>query len=363
VTLDGHDVLGITSLLDPRTRVAGLAHRLALNADKSFIGSLLNGIGFVLSPEEAEGLIGRNSSSADVLFPYLTGDDLNSSPTQDPSRWVINFRDWTLEEASRYPDCLTIVEQRVKPARDKLPDAKRRVRENWWRFEHIAPALYSAINQLPRVIAIARVSRTGVPVFVRTGIVFSEQTVIFAYDDLDHLGLLTSAFHWWWAVSRASTMRTDLRYNPTDCFETFPQPQLTEDIREVARALDGCRRTLMLERKEGLTKTYNRVNDAADRASQVQELRRLHIELDHAVAAAYGWDDLDLDHAFHATSQGVRYTIDQVARAEVLDRLLELNHERYAVEVAAGLHGKKRGAKRKRNRVAIGDQTTLDEMS
>jgi hypothetical protein len=34
-----------------------------------------------------------------------------------------------------------------------------------------------------------------------------------------------------------------------------------------------------------------------------------------------------------------------VVRQEILDRLLELNHERYAAEVKAGLHDK-RGRKR-----------------
>ncbi len=61
--------------------------------------------------------------------------------------------------------------------------------------------------------------------------------------------------------------------------------------------------------------------------------------------AAYDWFDLDLGHGFHTTKQGVRYTISESARREVLDRLLALNHQRYAEEVAAGLHDKgKKGA-------------------
>ena len=52
--------------------------------------------------------------------------------------------------------------------------------------------------------------------------------VVFAYDDDGHFGLLSSGFHWWWAVTHASTMRTDIRYTPTDCFETFAQPELTD---------------------------------------------------------------------------------------------------------------------------------------
>jgi hypothetical protein len=118
----------------------------------------------------------------------------------------------------------------------------------------------------------------------------------------------------------------------------------------------------MLERNEGVTKTYNRVHSADEPASDVEQLRRLHIELDYAVAVNYGWEDVDLDHGFHETPQGIRYTIGPVARVEVLDRLLELNHERYTAEVGAGLHDKK-GPKRKRSRVGVGDQTTLDGVS
>jgi hypothetical protein len=68
--------------------------------------------------------------------------------------------------------------------------------------------------------------------------------------------------------------------------------------------------------------------------------------MDEAVAAAYGWSDLKLQHGFHDTKQGLRYTISEAARREVLDRLLRLNHERYAEEVRQGLHDKK-GSKAK----------------
>ena len=72
-------------------------------------------------------------------------------------------------------------------------------------------------------------------------------------------------------------------------------------------------------------------------------------KLNQAVAAAYGWSDLDLGHGFHATKQGERYTSSEPARRTVLDRLLALNHQRYAEEVKAGLHdkGAKKGKKSK----------------
>src|SRR5690606_32695508 len=102
------------------------------------------------------------------------------------------------------------------------------------------------------------------PVFVPKGQVFSEQLVIFPSDDGGHFGMLSSGFHWWWASTRASTMRTDIRYTPTDCFETFPQPQLTAAIEEAGRVLNEHRAAWMIENDEGLTKTYNRVHDPDD---------------------------------------------------------------------------------------------------
>ncbi len=70
--------------------------------------------------------------------------------------------------------------------------------------------------------------------------------------------------------------------------------------------------------------------------------------MDQAVAAAYGWHDLDLGHGFHETAQGLRFTISEAARREVLARLLALNHERYEEEVKAGLHEKKGGNGKKK---------------
>jgi hypothetical protein len=105
----------------------------------------------------------------------------------------------------------------------------------------------------------------------------------------------------------------------------------------------------MQTRQEGLTKTYNRFHDQNEQSADIARLRKLHVEMDQAVAAAYGWSDLDLGHGFHATKQGERYTLSEPARRTVLDRLLALNHQRYAEEVAAGLHdkGAKKGKKAK----------------
>jgi hypothetical protein len=61
-------------------------------------------------------------------------------------------------------------------------------------------------------------------------------------------------------------------------------------------------------------------------------MRQIHIELDQAVADAYGWGDVPLDHGFHTYRQMQRFTVSSEARVEILDRLLEENLRRASVQ-------------------------------
>jgi hypothetical protein len=66
-------------------------------------------------------------------------------------------------------------------------------------------------------------------------------------------------------------------------------------------------------------------------------------------ASAYGWSDsnvLDSSQGFRATKQNARFTISEPTSRADLDRLLALNHQRYAEEIKAGLHYKKGGKTR-----------------
>ena len=141
-------------------------------------------------------------------------------------------------------------------------------------------------------------------------------------------------------------MKADLSYSPTDVFETLVLPIMTAELDKLGSILHLFRGDLMCARQSGLTKTYNLVHDAAVTDADIAELRTIHRDIDCAVIRAYGWDDLldQLDHGFHPVARETRYTIGSSAQREILDRLLELNHDQYAEEVARGLHdkGKKR---------------------
>lgn len=140
---------------------------------------------------------------------------------------MICFHDWPLERAQQYPDLLCILEEKVKPEREKLRDtvpiqAKRK--KFWWQFGSPASQLYRAIAPLKRVLVRSRVSELHAVVFVPKGYAYGDATVVFAFDDDYHFALLQSSVHEVWLREQASSLRTDVRYTPTDCFDTFPFP-------------------------------------------------------------------------------------------------------------------------------------------
>ena len=333
--LNEQHVERITAFLDDLQN-DGKPRILPSNLGKSYRGSVVVGIGFTLSEEEAIALIAANARNSEVIFPYLNGQDVNSSPTQSASRQIINFFDWPLERASQFPEIIGLVRERVKPSRDTV---KRDVyREYWWQYAEKQKSLYEAIKDLPRVIVRARITRTHAPVFVSTGFVFSDALIVIPYRDAGRFAVLQSSFNEKWAWQYGSTLKLDLRYSPTDVLENFafPEDRAIAYLEPIGETYHETRRQIMLARQEGLTATYNRFHNPAETSADIQSLRDLHRQMDEAVAAAYGWAELSLDHGFHETAQGVRYTISEAARREVLKRLLALNFERYEEEQRLG---------------------------
>ncbi|MGI8485111.1 MAG: type IIL restriction-modification enzyme MmeI, partial [Thermomicrobiales bacterium] len=285
----------------------------------------------------------------DVLFPFLGGEDLNSRPDQSPSRWVINFRDWPIEKARGYPDCFRIIEEKVKPdrlkGRGRNPTADD-VARRWWQFKRQARDLQSAIEGMERVLVTARVSPSASFAVAKTGIVFNEMLIVTIPSSVHHLGVLQSTQFWEWVRMTSATMGgTTIRFAATDCFETFPFPNSSSRLRELGDRFVRLRDKSARERGLGITDIVNQINAYSCSDDHLTALRALQVDINNQLNQCYGWADLDLGHGFHETKQGVRFTISEEARREVLDRLLELNHQRYAEEVAQGLHEKKNPAR------------------
>ena len=333
--LSGSLVPGISSLLLPASRTVGNPFRLKASTNIAFQGSVVLGLGFTMTAERARDLIAGDARNRDILFPFINGEDICTRSDVSPSRWIINFHDWDIQRASMYRECFAQVTELVKPQRQL--SKREQYRTMWWRFAERCANLYVAIGAKTFVTAMPQTSKFLMPIRIPGDYVYSQTLVVFSSESKELYGVLSSEIHRAWSRTRGSTLETRARYTPTDCFETFALPNAPAGpVDTIMRTLHDHRAAVMLGSEQGSTAVYNRVHSPDERTGKVLALRDLHRKLDLAVIAAYGWQDVDLDHDFRKTDEGLRFTISDAARVEILDRLLELNHERHAAEVASG---------------------------
>ncbi|WP_254380212.1 DNA methyltransferase [Corallococcus exiguus] len=328
--LDGHPVDHLNS------RLRGKQERpdpvaLAANESKSFVGTYVLGMGFVLSLQQRAELVAKNPKNADRIFRYTGGEEINSDPDPRFERYVVNFGQMELEEAEQWPDLLRIVRELVKPERDAQ---KREVRKKyWWRFAETTPALYAALRPLERCIARSLTSKHWCFSFLPVGATLDQTLIIFALNRDSQFAVLQSRVHETWALELGSTMREDPRYNIGRCFDPFPFPdeRTFTALDALGAQLDTERRAYMTANGVGLTTTYNRLKDDTVTDPAVQSLRTLHEAVDRAVLDAYGWTDVQVPPYCGATAAQLEAFED-----DVLDRLFDLNAQRAREEALLG---------------------------
>jgi hypothetical protein len=313
-------------------------HPLVENAGLSFQGSIVLGLGFTLTPDEREALVKADRRNAQRIFPYLGGEEVNTSPTQTFDRFVISFGEMTLEQAEKWPDLIGIVREKVKPQRDK--DKREIRRKYWWRFGETTPALFAAIEGKERCLVTAIYTKHLCFSFQPTDRIFSNKLYVFPFSSSAHFGLLQSRVHARWAWLLSATLKEDLAYSPSDCFDTFPFPAAetlapTGDLEAIGARLYETRARLMVERNQGLTTTYNQLKDPACDDPEILALRRLHEDLDHAVLAAYAWPDIPVPAYVTPTTPATR-AAQESFEDEIIDRLFALNATRAEQEQLQG---------------------------
>jgi hypothetical protein len=373
IFLDGKPVEKITAFLFPKGGNENPKTLLA-NADKSFVGSYVLGMGFTFddtnenatSIAQMQELIAKDPRNADRIFPYIGGNEVNSSPTHSHHRYVINFGEMSEDEAREYPDLMAIVEEKVKPERLKLnmntADGRRRA-STWWLWGRYTPALFRAIEKCDRVLVISAQAYTNYALaFLPSNRVFSHALCILTIESFAGFCSMQSRVKEVWARFFSGTAMDLSRYNPSDCFETFPFPENweTEPTLEAAgQAYYEYRADLMVRNNQGLTATYNRFHDPEETDPEIQHLRQLHGAIDRAVLAAYGWDDLDTTCEFlldyedddeepnSKRKKPWRYRWPAATHDEVLARLLDLNQQRYEMEAIGGKQAQKKAKPKK----------------
>lgn len=331
--------------------------KLKVNVGKSYIGSYVLGLGFTISEELAQSILHEDPTCESVLFPYINGKDLNTHPNQAPSRWIINFWDWTLDKSEKYKRPFQIVKDNVKAERESKKD--KGAKEKWWQYIRPRPELYHKLGRggffeshpkdwegddisIDRFLCITRVSKSVAFTFLPNNVIPSEAIVIFPFASYSYFAVLQSSVHGVYAWQHSSKLKNDLRYSPSDAFETFPFPEqdLLDNTGQLARFGElyyTYRQQVMNERKIGLTSTYNLFNDPECSDEDIEQLRNLHFKIDRALLLAYGWDDLDLNVGFHEVGylpegKRTKYGMSEEARFEILNRLSILNKVRYESE-------------------------------
>jgi len=373
--------------------------RLATNPYFS-LGCKIYGQGFVFddtdpkcSPtSERKRLLGLHPDWAQRLLPYIGGEEINTDALLRPHRFAINLSDVATEdELAAWPELRSIVETLVKPERETLGANPNNIplKKRWWAYQAHRPELYSALRDKPRALCLSRVGQALAFAFLPTAVVFSEQVVVFDISTDSGFGVVQCRIHELWARSLSSSMKDDLRYTPSDCFETFPFPagfETNAALEAAGREYYEFRAALMQDLWLGLTEIYNLFHSPddevrarlealyrkrtatpdwrtaesapADRSpltlyatpaaalAGVQRMRALHAAMDTAVLTAYGWTDLlskctceflldyedEESDAEESTGRKKkkpwRYRWPDEVRDEVLARLLKLNADR-----------------------------------
>jgi hypothetical protein len=227
-------------------------------------------------------------------------------------------------------------------------------REKWWIFGENNISMRQSLEGLNRFMLSVRTARHRLFQFAESSVLPESKLITIGSDDAFVLGVLSSRLHVCWANASGGWLGigNDATYNHTDCFNKFPFPNTTDDqqirIRAIAEQLDAHRKRRQADHSElTLTGMYNVLEKlragtaltAKDKTIHTQGLvsvlRELHDNLDRAVFAAYGWDDLaerlvGLPGA--TTPLPDKPAAQTEAEEELLRRLVALNAERAAEE-------------------------------
>jgi N-6 DNA Methylase len=324
-------------------------------------GSKIYGQGFLFDDRDPDAnpselqrrVLGCDSRYASRILPYIGGEQVNSDPSHQADRAVIFLSDIKDEnELNDWPMLADIVRAKVKPERDLLGNNPNNVplKRRWWAYQAHRPELYARIRKLERVLVNSQVSGHLAFAFLPSSWIYAHTLNVFDIADFSAFSVLQSRPHEIWARFLGSSMKDDLRYTASDCFETFPFPRDYTDnstLCEAGRRYYEFRAALMTRRGEGLTKTYNRFNDPEESSGEIAQLRELHDSMDRPVLDAYGWagvlpkcdfmpefeeDDEEEEDSEHPRKKKYRYRWPDEIRDKVLAGLLELNHQRSVEE-------------------------------
>jgi type II restriction/modification system DNA methylase subunit YeeA len=183
-----------------------------------------------------------------------------------------------------------------------------------------------------RIVLTPRVSKHRVFVWSDVDVIPDTRVYAFTRDDDYFLGVLHSRIHELWTLHTCSWhgAGNDPTYNNTTCFETipFPWPTASEPNSPLVENIAASAQELVEKRNAWLSPPRATEDKLKERTltnlynARPTWLGDAHRNLDEAVFTAYGWPTTLTD-------------------AELLERLLKLNHDRALTESPASATRKK----------------------
>jgi hypothetical protein len=282
--LDNHPVSQINSSLTTTVDVSK-SPRLKANLNQCFQGVIPNGKGFVIDRETVQKWITANSNNQEVLKLFSMGSNLAKNPNGKPDRWIIDFAQMNLEDASQYQEPFQHIKLTIPDERKNNRNEKLKI--YWWQYEGKRISMRDAITSISCYFTVPRVSKWAVFIPAPLDWLPGDKSVVVASDDYYILGILLSNIHRTWMHTQKSTLKADIAYTHNTCFETFPFPQtpsqeLVEKIRQTAGELHEYRSQQMEKKQWGITKLYNQFFNEPS-----SQLYQLHQKLNKLVMEAY----------------------------------------------------------------------------
>ncbi len=261
------------------------AVRLKANLNKCFQGVIPNGKGFLLSEQQAEEWIKADSKNKEVLKLFSMGANLAKNPHGKPERWIIDFDDMIIEDASDYQLPFEQVKQTIPLERQNNRNEKLKL--NWWKYEGKRIEMRKAISTLSFYFTVPRVSKWAIFIPAPLNWLPGDKSVVVASEDYYIFGILSSNIHRQWMHAQKSTLKSDIAYTHNTCFETFPFPQtvdtkIVQQIRTKTEELHEYRTQQMETKQWGITTLYNKFFNEPS-----SKLYQLHQQLDKLVMSAY----------------------------------------------------------------------------
>jgi hypothetical protein len=361
--LDGKNVKQISSFLIAAD-VDDTPKSLSVNIGRSFQGSIILGMGFTFDDDNQSATSISEMKNILLEFPYLQplvkvyvgGEQVSNQATFSAQRYVIDFGEMTEQQASTYAPLWKIVNEKVRPERSKLDPIKYRRRAlEWWKHSSTNPQMHHAIAGHTRVlVANCAAAKYLMFRFLPPNCVYANTLYVFSDSSYAHFAILQSRLHEIWARMFGTSLGDQLRYTGTTCYENFPFPKYNNTLEDVGRLYENLRSDVMSKLNLGLTPLGNRLN-SSDNSSEIDNLRKLHADMDKSVLEAYGWGDIDLKYRLigdHINDDGSvgdpRWEFTEEVRDEILRRLLALHAERLKAEQLSPPTSDKKSTKSKK---------------